>query len=226
MFARIANRATLLVLVGAAAGIAHLWVNAESDRPVQVGWKPRSAGAPIVVPTPPANAGGAGTEATPEPSAGPAAAPEPATAEPAAAPATAETTPPAPAAPDAEALPEGFITLAQAKALFDRADGTVYFVDARNDEEFRAGHVTGAMHVKPEALRGAPPRKVTDYLTQMTVVVYCGGGLCDASKNVAKYLEQMGIPGEVYVFEAGFPAWQAAYPDAVETGPDIYDLGG
>src|SRR5690606_34718868 len=105
------------------------------------------------------------------------------------------------------------------KELFD--SWLAVFVDARNAEEFIAGHVENAMHLPPESFRGAMPRKAVDYLLGQVVVVYCGGGLCDASENVAKYLQQAQIPAEIYVFKDGYPAWAAAgFP--TQTGPDTY----
>lgn len=118
--------------------------------------------------------------------------------------------------------PLGFhITLPQAKALFDK--GTI-FVDARTKHEFDEGHITGAMHLDPADIsRSGIPDKVRNTLLPggTTIVIYCGGGTCDASENLAARLGEIGVK-PMHIFHDGFPAWQAAgYP--ADNGPDPFE---
>lgn len=91
-----------------------------------------------------------------------------------------------------------------AKRLFDEG---VVFLDARIDEEFDAGHVPQAFHLN-SALFGTPAAADAMKALDPTqrVVIYCGGGDCDASKNLAILLQGAGY-NRVHIFEAGFPAW-------------------
>lgn len=224
MISRFVARCLTIVFLGLAAGVAHSWINARSDRPLIVESRLSDRSALEHLLQPPASSpdpSGQTPAAVQEPTPQPAPSNEPAAAGTPPAPTPEEPAPPPPAPPTADDKhDEGMLTLAEAKQLFDRgqAEG-IFFIDARHAGEYAAGHIAGAMHLPPEAFGGPPPAKAVDYLSGQIVIVYCGGGLCDASKNVAKYLQQLGIPAAVYVFEDGYPAWaDAGYP--TETGPD------
>lgn len=126
----------------------------------------------------------------------------------------AEAKAPAPiaAAPTAEApLPEGFIDTARAKALHDRmySQGDVVFVDARNADEHAAGHIPGSLHIPPDAFfGGALPPAMDQAPKSFTIVVYCGGGECDASKLVALRFKEQGY-ADVLVYKQGYTGWSA-----------------
>lgn len=109
-----------------------------------------------------------------------------------------------PAAPTPLGL---MIDVKAAKELFDHG---VVFLDARIDEEFKAGHVpqafqlTSSMFNTPaadDAMKALDPAQ--------PIVIYCGGGDCDASKNLAILLQGAGYK-RIHIFEAGFPAWEKA----------------
>lgn len=120
---------------------------------------------------------------------------------------------PAQAAPAADEPLQLRITLAQARKLFER--GTP-FLDARTDEEFRAGHIAGAFHLPSDAFDrpgGADDLKFLDQ--NAPVVIYCGGGDCHASEYVAIRLEQAGFKS-YHIMIDGFPAWKAAGYDVAE----------
>lgn len=109
-----------------------------------------------------------------------------------------------------------------AKALFDQG---VIFLDARIQPEFDAGHVPQAFLLN-STMFGTPAAddamKVLD--TNAPVVIYCGGGDCDASKNVAILLQQAGFK-QIHIIEKGFPEWkELGYP--IETAADRSNAGG
>lgn len=127
----------------------------------------------------------------------------------------APTNPPVPAktAPAVKpAMPAHHVDLAQAKALYD--GGMTHFVDARTEEDFAKGRISGAMFIPPSAFfNGKLPDEVLTgrLIRAWNVVVYCNGGDCDASENVAIRLKEQGFNPKV--FHEGFPAWKAAgYP--------------
>jgi rhodanese-related sulfurtransferase len=98
-----------------------------------------------------------------------------------------------------------------AKTLFDEG---VIFLDARIQPEYDAGHIgTPAADEAMKALDASQP-----------VVIYCGGGDCDASKNVAILLQQAGFK-QVHIIEKGFPEWkELGYP--IETAAGKAGAGG
>ncbi|HEX8875591.1 MAG TPA: rhodanese-like domain-containing protein [Phycisphaerales bacterium] len=109
-----------------------------------------------------------------------------------------------------------------AKALFDQG---VVFLDARIQPEFDAGHVPQAFLLN-STMFGTPAAddamKVLD--ANAPVVIYCGGGDCDASKNVAILLQQAGFK-QIHIIEKGFPEWkELGYP--IETAADRTNAGG
>ncbi len=115
-------------------------------------------------------------------------------------------TPPKPDAAPAQTL--GYeITIDQAHALYERG---VFFIDARVEHELARGMVDQAIWIPADDI----PKHVQKamHLLPGPVVIYCGGGSCDASHNVAKYLQGAGFT-QVHVMTEGFPAWTArAFP--------------
>jgi rhodanese-related sulfurtransferase len=100
------------------------------------------------------------------------------------------------------------IDTAQAKVLFD--NGAI-FIDVRNDADWAAGRVPGAVHLEldkgfTEAALGAVARPDQD------VVMYCNGTKCPRSSTAAAAAVKWGFT-RVYYYRLGLPDWQAAgYP--------------
>lgn len=123
-------------------------------------------------------------------------------------------TAPAPAAPVSKpAHPhlDNGVSIEQGKALFDRMQqsGDVVFIDARNAPEFEAGRVAGAINLSPDRFFGALPPELESISRDFVVIVYCGGGECDASVLVGKRFNEQGY-AKVFIMEDGFPAWKKA----------------
>ncbi len=99
------------------------------------------------------------------------------------------------------------ITTAQAKALFD--EGTT-FLDARLAREYSAEHIRFALHLDSNELGSPEAAAVLSKLTPtQRLVIYCGGGDCHASHNLAIFLQQAGYTS-LHIFKDGFPAWKSA----------------
>ncbi len=199
-------QALALVGVGAAIGLADSMI-----RPVM-----------IQRPPPPPLATAAGATGTQAPAADPPVKPAPT-------PPGTTVKPPdgAPAVPPpagevltADLVAKGHITVAQALGLYGEQ---AYFIDARRQEEYEAGHVAGSFRVTLAAFSGKTPPIVGGLPRDGKVVVYCVGGNCDESEAVAKQMNLMGFVN-VYVMHAGFPGWKdAGHP--VETGPGVQEEG-
>ena len=94
-----------------------------------------------------------------------------------------------------------------AKALFDKK---YRFIDARDESDYNAGHVQGAMNIPfheiekfKDRLNGLPKDQV--------YVTYCSAA-CDVSIDMAYYMAKMGFK-KVYIFHGGWDEWKAAgYP--------------
>ncbi len=100
------------------------------------------------------------------------------------------------------------IGLAEAEDLF--AEGKGLFVDARPSEEFRAGHISGALSL-PFATAGeaALGALISAIGPERSLVVYCSGGDCQSSLGLARLLAGRGLK-EVRVFPGGWTEWTAA----------------
>lgn len=88
------------------------------------------------------------------------------------------------------------------------------FLDARTADEYEASHVASAMHLTAEMISsGRSLDRVTElvenYGYDHPIVIYCHGGDCDASDNVAKLLLPMGFRN-LRVMKAGFVDWRSA----------------
>jgi rhodanese-related sulfurtransferase len=133
-------------------------------------------------------------------------------------PTPAATTPP-PASAPASALPvipdldrPVRLELASLKKLYDA--GAVLVVDARDASEYADGHVAGALSLPFNDASGDPSR--IEHLGEAgrPIAVYCSGGACELSMDLAKLMIEHGRK-KVLVFEGGYPEWQAAsYPVA------------
>jgi rhodanese-related sulfurtransferase len=122
-----------------------------------------------------------------------------------------------PATTQAEAPLGVNITVAQAFALYQKGE---IFLDSRRKDEYEAGHVDGSLHLSTEHFgRGATPVTIGSLDKARPVIVYCGGGACDASKNLVIMLQNFGFT-RFHIMTDGFPAWQqAGHPVAIGPSP-------
>lgn len=93
------------------------------------------------------------------------------------------------------------VNISQAYKLYQN---DVLFIDAREAEDFEAGHIKGAVNM---------PFYSDDYYSLLKdikkdkpLVVYCGGTECDLSHLLANELSELGYKN-VYVFFGGWVDW-------------------
>jgi rhodanese-related sulfurtransferase len=91
-----------------------------------------------------------------------------------------------------------------------RDQDAVIFIDARDDEHYRAGHIPGAYHFD----RFHPENYLTNVLQvcliAQQIVFYCNGGDCDDSEHAAIMLrDSIGLPKEkLFVYGGGLTEWR------------------
>jgi len=152
----------------------------------------------------------------------PAAAPPPKSAAPspaAPAPATTPAAPPPAATAPAVALPvipdldrPIQIELATLKKLHDA--GAVLVVDARTAYEYADGHIAGAVNLPYNDALKDPGRLEKLGEAGRPIAVYCSGGGCELSMDLAKLMIEHGRK-KVLVYEGGWPEWASLeYPTA------------
>jgi rhodanese-related sulfurtransferase len=133
-----------------------------------------------------------------------------------------QTAPPA-ALPAASALPvipdvpgPLKLELATLKRLYDA--NAAFVLDAREAAEYSEGHISGAISLPYNDALADPDRVSHLDPGGRPIVVYCSGGDCELSMDLAKVLVQAGRR-RVLIYEGGFPEWQGAgYP--VARGPN------
>ncbi len=83
-----------------------------------------------------------------------------------------------------------------------------YLVDVREESEFAAGHLPGAVHLGKGVIERDIERAVPE--TAAEIVLYCGGGY--RSALAADNLQKMGY-SNVISMDGGIRAWrEAGYP--------------
>jgi rhodanese-related sulfurtransferase len=83
-------------------------------------------------------------------------------------------------------------------------DGSVVVLDVRPEEEYRAGHIPGALSVPLEALEAALQTLPGD----REVVAYCRGPYCVFSDEAVAFLRARGYRARR--LRQGLPDWRAA----------------
>jgi rhodanese-related sulfurtransferase len=99
-------------------------------------------------------------------------------------------------------------TVDEVKRRLDRGDKSFVLVDVREESEWNAGHIPGAMHLGKGVIERDIEQKVPD--TGKELILYCGGGF--RSALAAENLAKMGYTNVVSM-DGGWRGWnEARYP--------------
>lgn len=98
---------------------------------------------------------------------------------------------------------DGTITPRQAADLGPVA----LWVDARPRRDFDQAHIPGALLLNEDDWDALLPELIQQWTPSRRVVVYCDGGGCKASKEVAARLRDAGL-SPVDVLRGGWPEWR------------------
>jgi rhodanese-related sulfurtransferase len=129
---------------------------------------------------------------------------------------------------DIDALGD-FINVEEARAIWREGNeefhAIVAFVDARFPDQYAFGHITGARRLLAHEFTDGTGADTLNWLLEQEpdiIVIYCEGGDCDASKNLARQLElNAGFAREqLHVLQPGYPAWADKYPDLTTKGDE------
>jgi rhodanese-related sulfurtransferase len=107
------------------------------------------------------------------------------------------------------------VSLAGVKTLFDQK--SALFLDARPSEEYKDGHIPGAIEFYADDFDKYAPQVLPNLLDKnQEIICYCHGSTCELSITLARRLKEIGYTN-VKVFFGGWPQWQkAGYP--INTG--------
>lgn len=84
----------------------------------------------------------------------------------------------------------------------------VVIVDARSKEEYSLGHIPGAINIPATDFDKYYQIHLDKIKKAEMIIVYCSGGSCGSSEEVASQLIKKGInPSKVAVDQDGLPGW-------------------
>lgn len=83
------------------------------------------------------------------------------------------------------------------------------FVDARYPEDYKAGHIKGAINFPYEEFEEYSPRVLPNLPKDQEIIAYCDGTECETSLLLARELIDLGY-GDIKVFFGGWQEWQNA----------------
>lgn len=88
-------------------------------------------------------------------------------------------------------------------------DGDVNVVDIRDDDSFRLGHITDAVHLDNSGVQSY----INDADQSIPLIVCCYHG--NMSQSAGAYLAEKGFD-QVYSLDGGYAEWSAKFPDDCE----------
>ena len=98
-----------------------------------------------------------------------------------------------------------FIMLPEAEGLFSMNEAQ--FIDSRNAEAFKAGHIAGAVNIPFEEKSDMSLLAGLSIPKEKTLVLYCDGSECQSSVGLSRYLYEQGF-ADIRVFFGGWKEWQ------------------
>jgi rhodanese-related sulfurtransferase len=99
-----------------------------------------------------------------------------------------------------------FVSYSQMKKILNQKDFII--IDARQPESYSKGHIPGARNIFALDDPNEKVPKIFDLPADKKIVVYCDGGACDLSEELAK--ELIGSFGfkQVFVYAGGWAEWE------------------
>ena len=97
------------------------------------------------------------------------------------------------------------------KDAFDLYNADVIFLDAREPEDYKLGHIKNAINVYADDFE-TYRKKLENISHDEPVVTYCSGSDCDLSIVLGTKLSRLGYK-KIFVFFGGWNEWEkASYP--------------
>ena len=97
-----------------------------------------------------------------------------------------------------------------AKLSYD--GGKTLFVDARSNDDYREGHIKGAISLPVGEFDEKVGNLLDNYSPDQSIITYCSGRTCEDSHRLAQMLIDLGYEN-VSIMIDGFPGWKEnGYP--------------
>ena len=98
------------------------------------------------------------------------------------------------------------IELADLKTALAEGDSLLVLLDARAPDAYAAGHLPGALNLPAESLDASYPPLKAKLTASNRIIVYCDGGDCELSHDLANALKDFGHT-RIQLFAGGVNAW-------------------
>ena len=102
---------------------------------------------------------------------------------------------------------QDLIPLPEAQTLW--SSGAAFFLDARSQADYAAGHIANAFNLPAEEFDERYPSVAGMFTPDSPIVVYCDGLQCDLSHRLMDRLRSLGYR-HVRVLVNGWTVWQTA----------------
>jgi rhodanese-related sulfurtransferase len=94
------------------------------------------------------------------------------------------------------------ISLEQMQKIANDKSGNFIIIDARRPDDYAKEHIANAINIFPYDDDNVVMEKIFSLSTDKTIIVYCDGGNCDSSHQIANLLQAAGFK-KFYLFEGG-----------------------
>ncbi|KXK06483.1 MAG: rhodanese-like domain-containing protein [Ignavibacteriaceae bacterium] len=107
---------------------------------------------------------------------------------------------------------EGFVKPQNIKLDFTKLlhEKNALFIDGRTEEEYKLGHIPGAINIPYINFTSLPNEKKLEIMDKYNkdgiIVVYCGGGDCEVSIDLAYDIAKLGFTS-VNIYLGGWKEW-------------------
>ena len=88
-----------------------------------------------------------------------------------------------------------------------RKKDTTIIIDARDEDDYKNGHIKGAINIPFDYYEDFE-YLLDEVNLESIVIIYCGGGECSLSIDLADYLMQERGFFNVLIYEGGWPEWK------------------
>jgi rhodanese-related sulfurtransferase len=102
---------------------------------------------------------------------------------------------------------EEFVPLEKAYDLW--SSGATFFLDARNPEDYHAGHIANALNLPGDQFAAHFPQVAGMLSPETALVIYCDGIECELSHRLADQLRSSGYTN-IHMLHNGWTAWRTA----------------
>jgi len=99
------------------------------------------------------------------------------------------------------------VNFEQMKKIVDDNTDNFILIDARRPEEYIKEHIKNAINVYPYSEESIIMDKLFSLPDNKTIIVYCDGGTCDSSHEIADKLKAIGF-NKVFIYEGGWEQWE------------------